>query len=692
MGAACLPWWLPFAPILSRLHHRLDLPRSISVPLAWTSTEWIRSTFTVSHFDLYGLGYSQARFPALVQIADVTGVYGISFLLAAAGGWLADLGFASRRDGFRAALRLRRIRVGGTAIVAAIVVFSGYGAWRLASIRHEPGPRLALVQPNVPHTQQNMVGVHLEQLLMTQRNVPAGEVDLIVWPENAILDNIRRPGAYLEDLAWMAREKDAWFLVGALGKPAEHPGRTTNGAWLIDRDGEIRGHYDKQVLFPWGEYIPGDAFLGRWAPAVQRFHRELTRMGWGFQPTGLPGDATDVLEFPWNGEMLRFAALICVENTFPPLPAEAGALGADFFLNITSEGKVGGPVQEQLLRIAMFRAIENRMSYVRVGNTGISGVIDSHGVARAILVGDNGNTINTAGVLTVDVPLSRSGTTLYSRSGDAFVKIVLVLTAALLLGSLFRRGRRSAAATVTATVLLVAGCSSPPPLGSDPSAVDDALRRGRALLEAGRRGEAIEALTGACATEEGCALALPRLYEAYDPGKEDDDAVVLFGLGLERYPALGADALAFRAAFRDRSLDVAGARDDYVRSLEVRPSARVHGRLGNLYMRMERFEDALEQFRAGLDLTPEDPQLRAHPGPAGRVGACPARSGRGRAKPRERLDQPGKDPARPWAPRGCGAVVPCGGSGRAGYHRGPFPAGAARASGRGSRYDGNADP
>ena len=87
----------------------------------------------------------------------------------------------------------------------------------------------------------------------------------------------------------------------------------------------------------------------------------------------------EILEFPWRGGTSRFAPLICVENTYPPLPASAGRIGADFFLNITSEGLVGGPVQEQLLRIAMLRAIENRMSYVRVGNTGISGVIDATG-------------------------------------------------------------------------------------------------------------------------------------------------------------------------------------------------------------------------------------------------------------------------------------------------------------------------
>jgi len=610
MGLACLPWCLPFAPVLSRLHHRVRVPRMLAVALAWTATEWIRSTFTVSHFDLYGIGYSQARFPAFVQIADLTGSYGVSFLVAAGNGWIAGAVLAMRDRGPLAGLRSRPVVRGAIALATALAAVGAYGAWRLTTVRHDPGPRLALVQPNTPHTQQNMVGVHLTQLLMTARRVPAEQVDLIVWPENAIVDNIAREGAYLDDLAWVAESKGAWFVVGAQGKSAEHPGRTTNSAWLIDPEGGIRGRYDKQVLFPWGEYIPADGFLGRWAPAVQRTHRMVTRMGWGFQPTGIPGDRTEILEMPWRGETLRFAALICVENTFPPLPAEAGRGGADFFLNITSEGTVGGPVQEQLLRIAMFRAIENRMSYVRVGNTGISGVIDAVGRPRAILRGDNGNTINTPGVLLAEVPLSHSPRTVYSRSRDAFAHLCVLATAVLLAAS-FRRPRgRVAAAALAIGVLVLPGCSAPPPLGTDPAGVDAALERGRGLLGAGQPGPAVPALAAACATEEGCRIALPALVAAYDRGKRDDDAVVLFGEIATRHPALAAEALSYRAVFRERILDLRGARTDYERSLELDPTARVHGRLGNLLMRMDRPDEALVQFREGLRLDPADSQLR----------------------------------------------------------------------------------
>ena len=110
----------------------------------------------------------------------------------------------------------------------------------------------------------------------------------------------------------------------------------------MDESGEIVGSYVKQVLFPWGEYIPFDRIFGEHAPLLQRLHRKVTRMGWGFMPTHDPGAETNVLKLPWEGGSVTFAVLICNENSYPPLPAEAGRKGARLFVNITSEGEVGG--------------------------------------------------------------------------------------------------------------------------------------------------------------------------------------------------------------------------------------------------------------------------------------------------------------------------------------------------------------
>lgn len=441
-----IPPWLFFAPVLRHVHRRFHWPRALTVPLIWVAVEWLRAVFTLAHLDFFRLGYSQARFTPLIQIAEITGVYGVSFLIAAVNGLAVDVYLAVRDARWSLEQVRRRGRLLATvgAVGAAFALAWVYGEFRLRRVRMDEGPRLAVVQPNVMHTVRNLVGVHLTQFLMTDERIPAGAADMIVWPENAILDDIRREGVYLDDLSWLASEKDSLMLVGALSHPDEHPGYTSNGAFLVDERGDILGEYHKLLLIPWAEYIPLDGLLHTVSPWLQRLHRDLARKGWGYLATGTAGDGMTVFRVPHEGDMPPFAALICHENSHPPIPAEAARQGARFFVNITSEGESHGPLQEQLMRISMVRAVENRIAYVRAGNTGISCFIDPAGRLQSILRGDRGRTILDAGVLIDNVALSSGGITPYAASHDAFAKLCVVVSFVLWGASLIgRRGPRN---------------------------------------------------------------------------------------------------------------------------------------------------------------------------------------------------------------------------------------------------------
>jgi len=603
-------FWHPFGVLLRRVHHRLHLPRSLTVAVFWVAVEWLRVTFTLANFDIYQVGYAMAPFRALVQIADLTGVYGVSFLVAAVNGWIADAWFAARDGGgIRAALRARAVRGGAIALAAAVVAAWGYGAYRLATVTVVEGPRLGLIQPNLPHSKRNVMGVHLEQARMTLEGIEPGSVDMIVWPESAILYVLPRDPDYLADLAWLATVKDAPILVGAQGPVDGAPALATNSAYLVERDGSVQGRYDKQAMFPWSEVLPGDRLFMRWVPRIGRLQRLMARVGWGSQANGVAGTRTTVFDLPWNGERVPFATLICVENTNPSLPADAGRLGARFFVNITNEGSVGGPTQEQLLRTAMFRAIENRMGYVRLGNTGISGMIDPTGNLTELLRGAGGQVINVEGILVARVPLAPGAVAPYPRTHDAFVK--LVLAAALgLLGATFVRRPSARAAAVAVAIVAVTGCSDPAALGTDPARAGAALARGRQALESGRAGEAISPLREACAGEDACREALPLLARAYEATPFDDDAVLAFGAIAERFPALAPTALAHRGAFLENTLDTAGAEAAYRASLAAAPDPIVRGRLALLLLRSDRPGEALAEVEAGLARDPDHAGLR----------------------------------------------------------------------------------
>ena len=614
MAAAMFVPWLAFPFLMKTIHRRFGWPRTLTVPIVWVSIEWLRSTVTLAHFDLYALGYSQARVTPLVQGADLAGVYGISFLVAAVNGWVADV-WAARKSAQRGdAIARSRSQLARYALAVAALFSAalGYGAFRLASARDEVGPALALVQPNVLHNERNAIGVHLAQVIFTDEHVPVGAADLIVWPENAVLDNLRRPGAYLPDLARLAKEKRAPLLVGAMGKSADAPGRTTNSAFLVDGNGTVLGESRKRILFPWSERVPADAFLRRALPPLWRFQRLLVRAGWGFVPTGLAGTKTEILSLPWNGGAVPFAVLICVENATPMLPAEAARRGARFLVNITSEREIGGPIQEQLLRISMLRAVENRLAYVRCGNSGISAFIDPEGRLRSVLRGERGGTIFDRGVLIDDVLMGLPGPTPYARSRDAFALACLLTTLALCTVALAGKagGRRGLGVLVAAALLAAPGCAPSGGVKGDPASAPLKLAEGRARLRRGDPQGAVSPLTAACAEPEACREAIPLLVRSYRATRRFETAVDLFAEIAAERPEVRADALVARAGFLDRLSELGEAEKDYAEAVRLDPRAETFASLGTLRVRMERPSEARDAYDRALALAPNDAPIR----------------------------------------------------------------------------------
>jgi apolipoprotein N-acyltransferase len=589
MALFFVPAWLLF-PWLARPIQRLGLPRSITLPVVWVAVEWARLLLATGHFELFALGYSQARFSPLVQIADVTGVYGVSFLVAAVNGLIADAWFILKATAWRPRILLRErlIVVPAMAVVSAFVAAFGYGVVRLESARETPGPRLAIVQPNLEPTVSSSFGTALVQLYQTDESVPPGSADLIVWPENAILDNIDRKAAYLDDLAWLASRKEAPILLGARGRAEGFVGRTTNSAFLVDEGGALRGRYDKQILFPFSEYVPLDRAIGVVAPPVQRAYRGLIRRVWGSMSNGAPGRNSTLFELPWNGGTIPFAALIGLENAYPSLVAEASRRGARFLVNLTSEGEVGGALEEQLLRVCMLRAVENRIAYVRAGNTGISGFIDPQGRLRSVLRGERGGTITVTGVLTDTVALSLGGTTVYAASRDAFALLCVAVSLWLLARAILRGPPTmtphpvpaTAAVAVVLAALMLHGCRGP----------------GRDFSEA-------------CPDESTCRDALEKTAAAYRLADASEDALGFFERVIATYPALVPEARGYRAYFLESCGDPLPALGEYQAALKSAPSARVFSLLGNLRSRIGDAPGALVAYRAAHDLAPGDPVM-----------------------------------------------------------------------------------
>ena len=396
-------------------------------PVVWVALEYVRG-YLFSGLPWFLLGYTQHDLLYPIQIADLGGVWLVSVLVAFVNGAIVDPRRAPK-----------------VAAAVAVVAAAVYGAIRLPSIPMTDGPRIAIVQPNIPQDLKNIMqrdpfeGQRLalesfdKHAALTKRAAET-KPDLIVWPEAAI---------YYEGLLWNADRRDwvpeFWYrqitalsertpaplLIGAL--VAEGRGSKmsafTNSAVTVD-GGTIRERYDKVHLVPFAEYIPFTTVFPWFRDvvrAVSGVRLDNARAGEGFPV--------------WNLGAHRYGTQICFEAIFPEISREIARNGASFTVNISNDGwfRTSGEL-DQMLAMARFRAIENRMHVVRATNTGISAFIEPTGRVQSLLEMD-GKRKEVEGTLTAIVKVT--GASSLFRAWGNWVAWMAVGAAAAGIGRIF---------------------------------------------------------------------------------------------------------------------------------------------------------------------------------------------------------------------------------------------------------------
>lgn len=388
-------YWAAFCAVLSRLPLRSGVLYVLIAASLWVALEFLR-TFLFTGFPWNLLGYSQHGNPLVRQIAAVTGVYGVSFVVIAVNAALARACRTNWRD-FLPPL--------GTASVI-VVIAAGYGWLQPSGQATTPLIPVALIQGNIdqgvkwdPDWQEKTFHIYRDLTYAAAAEKPR----LIVWPETAMplffLEDTRR--AEVEDLA---RHADAYLLVGALDR---RHGQPANGAFVLGPGGGLLGRYDKRHLVPFGEYVPLRNLL---------FFANVLAGG----TIGEFAQGQDALVF--STAVGRFGVVICYEVIFPGEVREFFRRGADFLVNITNDawfGRSAAPAQH--LAMAVFRAIENRAYLIRAANTGISAI-----------VAPDGQIVRASGLFTPAVVSGaihpRARTSLYTRYGDVFAWATVVVT------------------------------------------------------------------------------------------------------------------------------------------------------------------------------------------------------------------------------------------------------------------------
>ncbi|HYT63668.1 MAG TPA: apolipoprotein N-acyltransferase [Gemmatimonadales bacterium] len=430
VAALYAPLLIPFAILLRVVYRQLRLPLTLLVPVVWVSTEWLRLHFSLGEMGFFPLGSSQFNRTTLIQIADITGVYGISFLVAGANGFVVDLWPLIRRK--QHPYTVAAFGCYGALVLAVLA----YGRTREQALRFLPGPRIAIVQPNAIHYQdpRRAFETYQQQATFTRATVRPGSADVIAWPENAIGQPLSDDPRYVQGLKQLAHDEGAYLLVGGYTWADSLPpaGHLHTSAYYFSPQGAIVGRYDKIHMIPYSEYTP---FRG-WP---RRLGAGLARALLGYSGVGVPG--TEVVRFAIRadsgGGLLQFAVPICFEVSSSGFARTAAAQGASFLVNITSEGLLGPPMYVHMLAQSTLRAVENRIAVVRVANNGLSGFVDP--VGRAHLIPGQGGTggsrwlFREAGMRVERVPVTAAANaTFYTRHGEWLAYCCIGLTLVLL--------------------------------------------------------------------------------------------------------------------------------------------------------------------------------------------------------------------------------------------------------------------
>ena len=397
--------------LLRWLDQRTSLPLVLTLPVVWTALEFLRAHLFTG-FPWYFLAHTQHDFLPLIQISDITGAYGVTFLVAAANALVFEALW--QREGFRRwygpglAPRQRRVVLLAQALglLAAVCATLAYGLWRLSQDAQTPGPHIALIQGNVPQGIRNesagpagagqmsaarWAELHYIGLCdLAQTFWP----DLIVWPETSfwrdwweLAPGHSRQGIpvnWKEELSLQFSESLVinlrWptpLLLGLNGNvlQVDNRPRRYNSALLFAPTGEILGRYDKIHRVPFGEYVPlRDLIPWMKTFAPYDFDYEVAE---GSRHPQLPLVGRDQRRYV-------FGSTICYEDTDPvigrPYGNRAGPSAVDFIVNSSNDGWFDGTAEhEQHLANCRFRAIECRRSVARSVNMGISAVVDGNG-------------------------------------------------------------------------------------------------------------------------------------------------------------------------------------------------------------------------------------------------------------------------------------------------------------------------
>lgn len=371
-------------------------------PICFTLFEWIRSHFPFGGFAWSNLALSQSGYLPIIQIADLTGIYGIIFLIVWVNAYLTELILKCRQQPVP-------FFIPKTVVTVALILFTlGYGFFQIPRqdfhLRQVASLNVGLIQPNIPQDEKvDPTSLARNQIRLQEAVHSLQKIaDFIVWPETSWTELLWANTTFVAPEKMgvtLPRENRPYNLFGVNFQENNPPEEIYfNGAALADASGRILGSYHKVHLVPFGEYIPLKKLFFFLDPvvAIGNYH---------------PGSEAKPLSF----DRWKVGPLICFEDIFPDISRAHVKQGAHFLANLTNDAWYGNSsAAYQHLALAKFRSVETRRAMVRSTNTGVTAVIYPTGKVV------NVSPTFAQSTIVHRIPLLE-GQTVYTKLGDWFV-------------------------------------------------------------------------------------------------------------------------------------------------------------------------------------------------------------------------------------------------------------------------------
>ena len=413
----------------------------------WTGCEWFRG-WLFNGFQWMFLGQTQSPILPMCQVADIGGVFAVSFWVICVNALVTIAVIRRSSTGLEGSWR--PVLFAGAVTAVLLVIVGLYGVFRIRETATAPGPRVMVVQPNFPHERGGARKVTWEQqavyhLAETEKALAGKQVDLIVWSETVLppmnseararTKEPRLNHGIHDDVLAMVRQHTTSLVFGAYAlvtfEKSEADADIRNSTYLYSAFRDDQPRYDKIHLVPYGESVP----FKKTIPWLHRLMFQMAAYSVNYLITAGAFDNLRVFDLPTSDSpsKWRFVTPICFEDIdgrlvsrmFRPTRAAPGVKRADMIINISNDGWFKGNMRRQHFQNAIFRSIENRVPTARADNTGISGFIDSVGRVDW----DSLMIENTSGERIATVAID-SRLTFYTRFGDVFGATCFVMSIA----------------------------------------------------------------------------------------------------------------------------------------------------------------------------------------------------------------------------------------------------------------------